>query len=95
MAKAPVGAPVWFQSAPMVLGDLVCSKALDDRLGCVILLQLLQESFACDFYGVFTVQEELGTRGAMAATARVAPQLALVLEGTTANDLPGLRPTRW
>ena len=29
MAKAPVGAPVWFQSAPMVLGDLVCSKALD------------------------------------------------------------------
>ena len=88
----PRRAPVWFQSAPMLLGDLVCSKALDDRLGCVILLQLLQESFACDFYGVFTVQEELGTRGAMAATAQVAPQLALVLEGTTANDLPGLRP---
>ena len=41
---------------------------------------------------MFTVQEELGTRGAMAATARVAPQLALVLEGTTANDLVGLRP---
>ena len=79
----------------MVLGDLVCSKALDDRLGCVILLQLLQESFACDFYGVFTVQEELGTRGAMAATAQVAPSWPGCWRAPPPTTCRACGPTRW
>ncbi len=89
-----VGDPVWFDGQPMELGDLLCAKALDDRVGCAMLAELLKEEFDCDLYAVFTVQEELGTRGAMAAAAQVAPDLALVLEGTTANDLPGSTPAQ-
>jgi endoglucanase len=70
-------------------GDgMMMGKALDDRLGCAAVIELLKNDYDCDFYGVFTVQEELGTRGAYAAAYNVAPDLALVLEGTTANDMP-------
>lgn len=68
--------------------NIVKGKALDDRVGCAVLLELLENTYECDFYGVFTVQEELGLRGAQAAVYTVAPQVALVLEATTANDLP-------
>ncbi len=70
-------------------GDgLVKGKALDDRVGCAILIELLKNEYACDFYGVFTVQEEVGLRGAQAAVYAVAPEVALVLEGTVCNDMP-------
>ena len=66
----------------------VCSKALDDRMGCLALLTLLKEDIAADAYFVFTVQEEIGLRGAGTAAFQVAPDYAIVLEGTTAADLP-------
>ena len=91
-AAVRVGDPVWFDVEPMELGGLLCAKALDDRAGCAILAELLKGSYPCDLWAVFTVQEELGLRGAMAAAERVGPRLALVLEGAIANDLPGLRP---
>ena len=66
---------------------LVRGKALDDRVGCAILLELLRGSYQCDLCAVFTVQEELGLRGATVTAARVQPDVALILEGTTANDM--------
>ena len=66
---------------------LVRGKALDDRVGCAILLELLRGSYQCDLWAVFTVQEELGLRGATVTAARVQPDVALILEGTTANDM--------
>ncbi len=66
----------------------VCSKALDDRMGCCVLLTLLHEEIAADAYFVFTVQEEIGLRGAGTAAFQVAPDFCIVLEGTTAADLP-------
>lgn len=72
-----------------LFGDgLMKSKSLDDRCGCAILLELLKNDYACDFTAVFTVQEEVGLRGARAAAYNVNPELALILEGTTANDVP-------
>ena len=68
--------------------DKMKAKALDDRVGCAIALELLKNSYDCDFYAVFTVQEELGLRGAQAAVYNVKPEVALILEGTTANDMP-------
>ena len=68
-------------------GDLICSKALDDRIGCAILITLLRENSEYDFYATFTVQEEIGTRGAKTATFSINPDFALVLEGTTASDI--------
>ncbi len=76
-----------FDSAYNTLaGDFVKGKALDDRVGCRVLLDLLREDFSFDFYGVFTVQEEVGLRGAGVAAQRIMPDYALILEGTTCSD---------
>ncbi len=69
--------------------DIVKAKALDGRLGCAILLDLLKESWDnIQLYGVFSVQKELGTRGARIAAYRVAPDLGIAVEGTDCNDTP-------
>lgn len=69
--------------------DYVCAKALDDRLGCACMMELAGESFPCDLYLVFTVQEEVGLRGARVASERIEPDIAVVLEGTTCSDVYG------
>ncbi len=73
-----------------VLGDCVKAKALDDRVGCAVLITLLKEKAEFDFYAVFSTQEEIGTRGAKVAAFSVNPDYALVLEGTTAADISGV-----
>ncbi len=70
-----------------VSGDKIRSKALDDRIGCAILATLLCEESEYDFYATFSVQEEVGLRGARAATYTVNPDAAIILEGTTAADI--------
>lgn len=70
-------------------GGQVAAKALDDRVGCAVLARLLQQDFDLDFYGAFTAQEETGLRGAKALSEDIRPDLALVLEGTTCNDVAG------
>lgn len=72
--------------------NLVKSKALDDRAGCAVLLELMKEDYDNDMYFVFTVQEEVGVRGATIATSRIKPDIALVLEGTTCSDVHGSKP---
>ena len=71
--------PAW----PTVRG-----KAFDDRAGCAALVGLLAERYPVDLYGVFTVQEEVGLRGARVAAYRVEPDAAIALEGTICDDLP-------
>lgn len=78
-----------FDSDWMEFGNgLVKAKALDDRVGCAVMLALLKEELPMDVTFAFTVQEEVGTRGAFAAAFRITPQIALVLETTTAADIP-------
>ena len=72
--------------------DLVKSKALDDRVGCAIMLELMKEDYENDIYFVFTVQEEVGLRGARVAAQNINPEIALVLEGTTCSDVYGSKP---
>lgn len=77
--------PEWVE-----FGDgLVKAKALDDRLGCAIMLKLLEEDLPMDCTFVFSVQEEVGTRGAFGYAFSVKPEIALVIESTTAADLAG------
>lgn len=64
------------------------AKAIDDRIGCTVMVELLKEPLPMDCTFVFTVQEEVGTRGAFGAAFSVTPDIALILEGTTAADLP-------
>ena len=66
------------------------AKAIDDRIGCAVMLELLKEPLPMDCTFAFTVQEEVGTRGAFGAAFSITPDIALVLEGTTAADLPAM-----
>jgi len=66
------------------------AKAIDDRVGCAAMVKLLEEELPCDAWFVFSVQEEIGARGAAVASHRLAPDVSLVLEGTTATDVPGI-----
>ncbi len=68
----------------------IMSKALDDRVGCAILLDILNNFDEFDYYATFTVQEEVGLRGAKTATYTVAPEYAITLEATTAADIAGV-----
>ena len=66
---------------------LVKAKALDNRVGCAVLLSVLEGEYPIDITCAFTTQEEVGCRGAMAAAFQIRPDCALVLEGTSANDM--------
>lgn len=81
-----------FVCTPDVFGNnLFKAKAIDDRIGCAVLISLLQEKLPLDVTFAFTVQEEVGTRGAFGTAFSVCPKIALVLEGTTAADIPSVK----
>jgi tetrahedral aminopeptidase len=71
-------------------GDkMLRGKAFDDRAGCSVLVDVLSGGpYAADVLAAFTVQEEIGLRGAQVAAQALNPDVALVLEGAPAHDLP-------
>ncbi len=79
-----------FDSDYVEFGNMIKAKALDDRLGCAVMLEALKRDWDVDLYCTFTVQEEVGLRGAAAAVFGIKPDYALVIEGTTCNDMPGV-----
>ena len=88
--RVAIGDYIAFDSRCVTFGDnLMKAKALDDRAGCSVMLELLKESCPWDLCFAFTVQEEVGLRGAKICAKRVKPELALVLEATTCSDIPG------
>lgn len=85
-----VGAYVSFDASCLPFGDgCLRGKAFDDRAGCAVLLELLLDRDGPGFDAAFTVQEEVGLRGALVAAYALKPQRALALEGTAAADTPG------
>ena len=71
------------------IGPTAIGKAFDDRAGCAALIELLRaEPYPFDLYAAFTVQEEVGLRGAGAAAHGIEPDAAFILECTPAYDLP-------
>ena len=70
--------------------DLIKAKALDDRIGCFILIDLIKSDLKYDMYFAFTVQEEIGLRGAKTAAYKINPDYAIVIEATTAADIAGV-----
>lgn len=92
-SKVKVGDYGAFATRFTVLSDdpawpTVRGKAFDDRAGCAALITLLAGRYPVDLYGVFTVQEEVGLRGARVAAYGIAPDAAIALEGTICDDLP-------
>jgi putative aminopeptidase FrvX len=73
-------------------GSVRKGKAFDDRVGCAVLASLVRRRPPVPVTAVWSVQEEVGLRGAAAAARRVGPDLAIVLEGTASGEIPGAKP---
>ncbi len=91
-ADAPVGVGDVgvFRSEFADLGKRILDPSLDNRIVCAILIETLREltSTPNDIYAVFTVQEEVGLRGAATAAYGVEPDVALALDVTLTGDMP-------
>lgn len=86
-----LGDYAYFESDYYEFGDgYIKSKALDDRIGCMLLIELMKENLEFDTYFCFNVQEEVGLRGSMCTSFAVQPDVSVVLETTTAADLCGV-----
>lgn len=74
-----------------LVNDRICSKSLDNRIGCYQLLEALMENdgtYPNDIYYVFCVQEELGCRGSKAAAERIQPDIGVAVDISPAHDYP-------
>ena len=88
-AKVKPGDRATFATQFVDLGPTMLGKAFDDRAGCAVLVELLQANpYPVDVLAAFTVQEEVGLRGARVAGYRLEPDIAFALEGTICDDLP-------
>jgi len=70
---------------------LVKAKALDDRAGCAVLVEVLKENYNCDLYAAFNVMEEIGDRGAYVSAFQISPDIGIAVEGTICADMPGIK----
>jgi len=91
-----VGSPITRERDLIELGDCVCVKSLDNRCSVFVLLETLKKlkksrrKPAYDFYAVFTVQEEVGIRGANVSALDIQPDFGIGLDVTIASDTPGV-----
>ncbi len=86
-----LGDSAWFAGDFAEFGEgFVKSKALDDRVGCAILIEMIRSELEYDAWFSFSVQEEIGTRGAQTAAFTIDPDYAIVVETTTAADISGV-----
>lgn len=88
-----IGNPITRERELIRMGKCINSKSLDNRISVYVLLEVLKsfkESIPeLDIYAVFTVQEEIGLRGARSAANRIAPDFAINIDTTIAYDVPG------
>lgn len=90
-----VGDPVAMRRNFKRMGEnRICSKGMDDKVGAFIVAETLHELSKCDLkvavYGVATVQEELGLRGATTSCFGVDPQVGFAIDVGFATDLPDI-----
>lgn len=87
--KVKIGDYASFDTDYEEFGDgYICAKALDDRVGCYALINAIKHNYDSDIYFCFTVQEEVGLRGARILANKIKPDACIVLECTTALDIP-------
>lgn len=86
-----VGDFAYFDSDYTEFGNgYIKAKALDDRIGCMLMIELIQSELEYDTVFCFNVQEEVGLRGSKCTAYAVDADVAVVLESTTAADLDGV-----
>lgn len=91
-----IGDPITRERDLIMMGDCVNGKSLDNRLSVYILIEVLKalkgKTLPYDFYAAFTVQEEVGLRGAFNAAGHIDPDFGIGLDVTIAFDTPGAQP---
>lgn len=89
-----VGDPITRERELIEMGSCVNCKSIDNRVSVFILIETLRQlkNVPYDVYGVFTVQEEVGLRGANVAAHNINPDFGIGLDTTIAFDLPGAQP---
>jgi tetrahedral aminopeptidase len=87
----PVGAPGAFKRELLVQGSRLTAKSMDDRIGCYVVIEALKKisDTPHEIHLVFSVQEEVGTRGALAAANGILPDVGIAVDVTPTGDLPG------
>jgi endoglucanase len=90
--SAPVGVGdiAGFQRPFAAQGDRLMAKSFDDRIGCAVLIELMRdlEDSPHDVYFVFSVQEEVGLRGAITSAYGIQPDLGISVDVTGTGDTP-------
>jgi putative aminopeptidase FrvX len=86
-----VGAAACFDRSFIARGDHFTAKSMDDRIGCAVVIEAMKrlESTPHEIYFVFSVQEEVGTRGAETAANALAPDVGIAVDVTLSGDSPG------
>ena len=89
-----VGDAVGFVREFVAQGKFLSAKSMDDRIGCVVAIEAMKrlKKTPHDVYFVFSVQEEVGTRGAEAAANGIDPDVGIALDVTLAGDTPEPTP---
>ena len=90
--KVKLGDPITIKQEFTPLGKLYKGKALDNRIGCAVLIEVMKKAKTnATIYGVGTVQEEVGLKGAKTAAFRLNPDMAFALDVTIGGDHPGIK----
>lgn len=92
--RVSIGDSVCFEPVFDITEDVIKAKALDDRAGCLLLIDMIKSELKYDTYFTFVTQEEVGLRGSTVAAYTVAPDRALILDVTVASDIAGIPPER-
>ena len=92
-----LGDYVSFTTKAEFFGNHFMGKALDDRVGCSVLMDIIDKKVKTDFdvYFCFAVQEEPGLRGSKILSEKIRPDAAIAFECTTAGDNPELPEYKW
>lgn len=90
--RVKIGDMVVLQSPCATVGSSFVSQCMDNRVSCWIAIRALQKlkNHRCEIHCVFTVQEEVGLRGALAAAYDVTPDIGIALDTTLCIDTPGI-----
>ncbi len=90
MKKVKIGDVATFDTEFLDLGENIGARGLDDKVGVAILVDLIKSDLEYDMYFSFSVQEEIGCRGATVTSYSISPDCAITVEATTAADIFGV-----
>jgi endoglucanase len=93
--RVEIGDPVvFYQDSGVLNGDLHYGRAIDDRIGCYVLVKIMEKlRVKAQVFAVATAQEEVGLKGARTASFKINPDFAIAIDTTLAGDTPQIKET--